>query len=328
MVAAIRRRVRNSCLPPRYLQSGLDHVLDDPHRIGHQFRGAATLLGLFVGLVMVAQTLYASVLDRLAEFGTLKAIGATERQVFSILFLQVLSMSLAGSLIGLLLVGVIQRIYDTPQAPIVIPWWVSLGSCVLVLLICLAAAMLPYLRIRRVDPMMAVAVMTSPAVADAVRAETFFKTYGRGGAAVRVLDGVDLRVHRGQCVFSAGPSGSGKTTLLSILGCMLSADEGRVEILGRDVSNLNARECTAWRLRPDRLCLPAVPPDPRADGLRERGSAARAPRDGAAHAPPAGASVARIGRFGRQSPRPAVQSSAPANANAWPWPGPWPTIPT
>ena len=43
--------------------------------------GAATLLGLLVGGVMVAQTLYALVLDRLGEFGTLKAIGATERQV-------------------------------------------------------------------------------------------------------------------------------------------------------------------------------------------------------------------------------------------------------
>ena len=64
---------------------------------------------------------------------------------------------------------------------------------------------------------------------------------------MRVLDGVDLRVERGQCVFLAGPSGSGKTTLLSIFGCMLSADEGRVEILGHDATNLNARECVAWR---------------------------------------------------------------------------------
>ena len=38
--------------------------------------GAATLLGVLVGLVMVAETLYALVLDRLTEFGTLKAIGA------------------------------------------------------------------------------------------------------------------------------------------------------------------------------------------------------------------------------------------------------------
>jgi putative ABC transport system permease protein len=116
--------------------------------------GAATLLGLFVGLIMVAQTLYALVLDRLGEFGTLKAIGATERQVFSILFVQAISMALIGSLIGLVFVSVIQWTYHTPKTPIVVPWWVSMGSCTLVLVICLVAAMLPYLRIRKVDPMM------------------------------------------------------------------------------------------------------------------------------------------------------------------------------
>ena len=116
--------------------------------------GAATLLGLFVGLVMVAETLYALVLDRLGEFGTLKAMGATERQVFSIMFIQAIAMALVGSLIGLASVSVIQRLYHTPKAPIVVPWWVSLGSCLLVVVICLTAAMLPYLRIRKVDPLM------------------------------------------------------------------------------------------------------------------------------------------------------------------------------
>jgi putative ABC transport system ATP-binding protein len=93
--------------------------------------------------------------------------------------------------------------------------------------------------------------MTSTTTRDpgrlAVCAEGVCKTYRRGGTAVRVLDGVDLRVERGQCVFLAGPSGSGKTTLLSILGCMLSADEGRVEVFGCDLSSLKPQQCTAWR---------------------------------------------------------------------------------
>ncbi len=116
--------------------------------------GAATLLGLLVGLIMVAQTLYASVLDRLAEFGTLKAIGASERQVYVIVFAQAISMALAGAIIGLLLAGAIQRLFSTPYAPIIIPAWVSLGSCALVLGICLLASLLPYWRIRKVDPLM------------------------------------------------------------------------------------------------------------------------------------------------------------------------------
>ncbi|MBN1588475.1 MAG: FtsX-like permease family protein [Pirellulales bacterium] len=116
--------------------------------------GAATLLGLLVGMVIVAQTLYAMVLDRLAEFGTLKAIGATERQVCSILLIQALAMALVGSILGLLAVWGIVYFYSTPRAPIVVPVWLSLGSCLLVLVICLVASLLPYLRIRNVDPLM------------------------------------------------------------------------------------------------------------------------------------------------------------------------------
>jgi putative ABC transport system permease protein len=116
--------------------------------------GAATMLGLLVGMVMVAETLYALVLDRLGEFGTLKAIGATERQVFSILIIQALTMATLGSVLGLACVAGIQYVFSEPRAPIVVPWWLSLGSCVLVSVICLISALLPYLRIRKIDPMM------------------------------------------------------------------------------------------------------------------------------------------------------------------------------
>src|SRR5262249_5566905 len=46
--------------------------------IGISF-GLAALLGLLVGLAVVAQTLYASVTERIKEFGTLKALGADDR---------------------------------------------------------------------------------------------------------------------------------------------------------------------------------------------------------------------------------------------------------
>ena len=116
--------------------------------------GAATMLGLLVGMVMVAETLYALVLDRLGEFGTLKAIGATERQVFSILIIQALIMATVGAVLGLACVAGIQYAFSEPRAPIVVPWWLSLGSCVLVSVICLIASLLPYLRIRKIDPLM------------------------------------------------------------------------------------------------------------------------------------------------------------------------------
>lgn len=114
--------------------------------------GAATVLGVLVGLIIVAQTLYASVLDRLSEFGAMKAMGASERQIYVMLLVQAVTMALAGALLGLELVFLVQRTSSTPHAPIVIPWWLSLGSFVLVLVICLVSSVLPYLRIRRLDP--------------------------------------------------------------------------------------------------------------------------------------------------------------------------------
>jgi putative ABC transport system permease protein len=116
--------------------------------------GAATALGLIVGLIIVGQTLYASVLDRLAEFGTLKAIGAEERQVRAVILHQALSLAIVGSAIGLVSVLAVQYSLSTPRAPITIPWFVSLGSCVIVTAVCLVSALLPYLRIRTIDPAM------------------------------------------------------------------------------------------------------------------------------------------------------------------------------
>ncbi|MCC6493256.1 MAG: FtsX-like permease family protein [Pirellulales bacterium] len=116
--------------------------------------GAATLLGLLVGLVVVAETLYASVLDRLSEFGALKAIGAAERQIYGIVFSQAFLLAAMGSAVGLALVALIQASFSTPRAPIAVPWFVSIGSCLLVSAICFVSSALPYLRIRQVDPAM------------------------------------------------------------------------------------------------------------------------------------------------------------------------------
>lgn len=116
--------------------------------------GAATALGLIVGLVIVGQTLYASVLDRLVEFGTLKAIGARECQVRTIILQQALSLAVVGSAIGLLCVLLVQAAFSSPRAPISIPWYVSLASCLVVTSVCLVAALLPYFRVRSIDPAM------------------------------------------------------------------------------------------------------------------------------------------------------------------------------
>jgi putative ABC transport system permease protein len=119
--------------------------------IGISF-GLAALLGLLVGLAVVAQTLYASVTERIKEFGTLKALGAGDGSIGCFPLAQAVGNSVIGSAVGLLGSLAIARGMSTPRAPVVLTWQVSSLSVVLVALVCLAAAALPYLRIRRIDP--------------------------------------------------------------------------------------------------------------------------------------------------------------------------------
>jgi putative ABC transport system ATP-binding protein len=75
------------------------------------------------------------------------------------------------------------------------------------------------------------------------------KSYVRGSSSACVLDGIDLTAERGECIFLIGPSGSGKSTLLSIIGCVLTADQGKVRIMGKDVSSLSRDEAAKLRLQ-------------------------------------------------------------------------------
>src|SRR5258708_19136469 len=75
-----------------------------------------------------------------------------------------------------------------------------------------------------------------------IRAKGLGKIYRGGGTELRALQEVDLEVRAGELTMLMGPSGSGKTTLLSILGCILRASEGKLEVLGVDVSALPESE--------------------------------------------------------------------------------------
>lgn len=119
--------------------------------IGISF-GLAAVLGLLVGLAVVAQTLYASVNERIKEFGTLKALGADDPRIARFLLAQALATAFFGSVVGLSCALFIGGVLSTPRAPVMLTLPIAAGSVVLVVLVCLIAAWLPYWRIRCIDP--------------------------------------------------------------------------------------------------------------------------------------------------------------------------------
>ncbi|PBB65470.1 ABC transporter ATP-binding protein [Mesorhizobium sp. WSM4312] len=71
-----------------------------------------------------------------------------------------------------------------------------------------------------------------------LRLENVSKFFG----ALKVTDGVTVSVRRGEALGIIGPNGAGKSTLFNLITGNLLANEGRIELLGRDVTRAPAMD--------------------------------------------------------------------------------------
>jgi len=114
----------------------------------------SALLGIIVGTVIVAQTLYSSTKDHLVEFATLRAIGSSRRYIYTVILCQALLSAVAGFVIAAL-AGILIAVASTDTAlPIVISPTLLLSLFLITVVMSIASAISAIVVVTRVDPAM------------------------------------------------------------------------------------------------------------------------------------------------------------------------------
>jgi macrolide transport system ATP-binding/permease protein len=75
-----------------------------------------------------------------------------------------------------------------------------------------------------------------------IRLENVHKIYHRGELDIPVLQGVSLKIDRGEMIALVGVSGSGKSTLMNIVGCLDRPTSGKYWLDGQDISAITAEQ--------------------------------------------------------------------------------------
>jgi len=116
--------------------------------------GISTVLGLVVGTVIVGQTIYSSTMDRLREFGTLKAIGAANRNLYQIITWQAVLYAVAGYVLGIGASFLVADLSAAAGTRILITPLLVAGMFVLTVVMCTTASFLSIIRVTNLEPAM------------------------------------------------------------------------------------------------------------------------------------------------------------------------------
>lgn len=112
----------------------------------------AALLGLVVGIVIVGQTLYASTVDRLPEYATLRAMGAANRYLHAVILKQAAISAALGFAAGFAMTLVVVFLTSRGNIAVAMPAWLVVVLAALTALMCAAGALFSIRRVTRIDP--------------------------------------------------------------------------------------------------------------------------------------------------------------------------------
>jgi putative ABC transport system ATP-binding protein len=80
-----------------------------------------------------------------------------------------------------------------------------------------------------------------------IQLKDIVKIYPMGKRELKVLQGINLNINKGEMVAIMGPSGSGKSTLLNMIGLLDRPSSGSYILDGKEVSKLNSGELAKVR---------------------------------------------------------------------------------
>jgi putative ABC transport system permease protein len=109
-------------------------------------------LGCLVGIVVVAQTLYTSTMEHIKEFGTVKAIGGGNLDIYKILAKQASIAAVVGFALGAIMAYAMEPVIRKISLKLIIT--PSFAAIVFVgsVLMCLGAAMISFRKVASIDP--------------------------------------------------------------------------------------------------------------------------------------------------------------------------------
>ncbi|MBD2740134.1 FtsX-like permease family protein [Coleofasciculus sp. FACHB-1120] len=115
--------------------------------------GLGAAVGIIVGAIVVGQILYSSVSDHIKEFGTLKAMGASDWVIYCAIIEQALWMAILGYIPSMVLcLGVVAWTFSSQGIIILITPATAIAALGITVIMCVGSAIFAIQKVTRVDP--------------------------------------------------------------------------------------------------------------------------------------------------------------------------------
>ncbi len=112
------------------------------------------LLGLLVGTVIVAQTLYSSTKDHITEFATLRALGSSSGYIHKVILGQAGLSAVIGYGLGMTIALMVVYLSRSTPLPLVMTPWLAVTLFAVTLFMCAISALSAIMKVTKIDPAM------------------------------------------------------------------------------------------------------------------------------------------------------------------------------